>query len=262
MYSLITGASSGIGLELAKVFSENKKDVVLLARSKLELEKLAQELRLKYQNNVQVLCFDLADRDAAKEIYKIVQNKKWEIDTLVNNAGFGEHSAFCNSDWKRLADMIQVNITSLTELTHLFLPEMLKNKSGKILNVASTAAFQPGPFFAVYYATKAFVLSFSSALNEELLGSGVSVTALCPGPTQSGFQKASHMKDTTLFKLKKVPTSRQVAEFAYLALEKKQAIAIHGLTNRIGVFLNRLLPRQWILKIVRRLQGIDNTNTN
>ena len=200
MYTLITGASSGIGLEMAKIFASQKSDLILVARSKGALEQLATELKAAYGVNAEVLVFDLNQTDSPRKIFATVEAKGWQVHTLVNNAGFGDHAAFAEEDWSRIQSMVQVNITALLELTHLFLPKMKQVNAGNILNVASTAAFQPGPFMAVYYASKAFVLSFSEALHEELSDTEVHVSALCPGPTESGFQSAARLGDVPLFK--------------------------------------------------------------
>jgi uncharacterized protein len=178
--ALITGASSGIGLELAKVFAANKINLVLVARSESKLNELANEVK-QQGVTVNVLAKDLSSYNTAKEIFDWCGQQNIQIDYLVNNAGVGDFGFFHESEWKKQEQIINLNITALTYLTHLFLPDMVKRKNGKVLNVASTAAFQPGPTMSVYYATKAFVLHFSEAIANELEKTGVTVTALCPG---------------------------------------------------------------------------------
>jgi short-subunit dehydrogenase len=254
MHTLITGASSGIGLELAKVCARHKENLVLVARSKSQLEQLAQELNKDFGVKVTVIPMDLSDPTSPQKLFDEVNERGLSINVIINNAGFGDHGAFAQADWRKQQDMIQLNIMALTHLTHLFLPKMISNNRGKILNVASTAAFQPGPLMAVYYATKAFVLSFSEALSEELKGTGVNVTALCPGPTTSGFQKTANMGDVPIFKLLTPPTSKAVAEYGYSALNKGEVVAVHGPLNRLVVQSLRITPRCMVIKMVRKLQ--------
>ncbi|MDG0816403.1 SDR family NAD(P)-dependent oxidoreductase [Bdellovibrio svalbardensis] len=253
-YTLITGASSGIGYEFAKIFAKNGCNLVLSARSKLILEDLAAELVKLHGVKVHVLEADLSNPEECRRLEAFCQNNEIFVENLINNAGVGDNEAFVDSDWKKQEHMIRLNIESLVKLTHMFLPKMVERKSGGILNVASTAAFQPGPFMAVYYATKAFVLSFSEALNEELKDTGVHVTSLCPGPTRSGFQEAAKMDKAVLFKLLNIPDAKVVAEYGYHAFKNKKAVAIHGFMNKIMVQSLRISPRILILKIVRFLQ--------
>ncbi len=252
--ALITGASNGIGLELAKIFAANKNNVVLVARSTDKLKTLATDLEAKGVK-VYVLSADLSKSDSAQTIYQFCTDNKLNIDYLVNNAGFGDFGLFAQSDWSKQSQMITLNIETLTHLTHLFLPEMIKRKYGKVLNVASTAAFQPGPTMSVYYATKAYVLSFTEAISNELAGTGVTVTALCPGATESGFQSAAAMEESKLVKGKKLPTSYEVALFGYKKLMIGKVVAIHGLMNTIMATSIRFTPRPLVLKIVRAMQN-------
>lgn len=251
--TLITGASSGIGLELARVFAKNQHALILVARSTELLEKLAAELRATYHVEVQVVTSDLAKVSSPEELFQLCQSKGWQVDVLVNNAGVGDNAAFADTFWAKQEMMIDLNMKSLAHLTHLFLPAMLKRRQGSILNVASTAAFQPGPYMAVYYASKSFVLSFSEALSEELSGSGVYVTALCPGPTTSGFLKAAGMDESWILKMK-IPTSEDVAIYAYKAWQAHKRVAIHGLLNSVIAFSTRLVPTGLVLKVVSMLQ--------
>ena len=252
--ALITGASNGIGLELARIFAREGYDLVLVARDKERLMSLAEELSDKSGVAVECVSLDLARTDAAQVLCNFTQQKSINIDVLVNNAGFGNFGPFVETDWGKEQQMMELNMVTLTHLTKLFVRDMVARKSGHILNIASIAAFQPGPLMAVYYATKAYVLSFSEALANELEGTGVRVTVLCPGPTSSGFQKAAFQEESALVKGKKLPTSQEVAEFGYTAMQRGQLIAIHGLRNRFFIQLMRLLPRSVIVKAVRRIQ--------
>ena len=253
-YTLITGASSGIGYEFAKVFAERGHHLVLVARSREVLETLAAELHKNFKVNVHVVTADLSSDEECMKVFQICQESGWSVENLVNNAGLGDNEAFALSDWKKQDQQIRLNIHALVRLTHLFLPDMVKLKTGGVLNVASTAAFQAGPYMAVYYATKAFVLSFTEALGEELRGTGVHVTALCPGPTESKFQKVAGLDDAELFKYLHVPTSRSVAEYGYKSFRLGKRVAIHGLMNKLGVQLLRISPRALVVRIVRLLQ--------
>src|SRR6478672_1120040 len=197
--ALITGGSGGIGLETAKVLARKDYDLVLVARNRDALEAAAGQIEGKHTVSVHVFAADLGRREAPEAIFDFLRNENIPIEVLVNNAGFGLGGEFAETELTRELEMIQVNIAALTHLSKLFLPAMIKRRSGRILNVASTAAFQPGPLMAVYYATKAYVLSFSEALAEELRNSGVTVTALCPGPTQTAFADSAQMSNSKLF---------------------------------------------------------------
>lgn len=251
--ALITGASSGIGLEMARLMAADKVDLVLVARSEDKLQVLADELKSKHDVAVQVVAVDLATLDAAQHIVDALAGKP--VDYLVNNAGFGDFGAFVERDWAKLNQMVQLNITALTQLTHLLLPAMQARGSGRILNVASTAAFQPGPWMAVYYATKAYVLSFSDALSYELRQSGISVTTLCPGATTSGFQALAEMENSKLVRGKKLPTADEVARFGYQKMLAGRGVVIHGLINWLLAQSVRITPRAIILRFVDLVSG-------
>ena len=253
-HALITGASSGIGLELARVFAREGHQLVLVARSGDKLQALANELREKYRTDVTVIAADLSQMAAVKRIYDQLNQENKQIDFLVNNAGFGDFGFFIESDWSKTEQMINLNIKALTYLTKLFLPQMVKNGSGKIMNVASTAAFQPGPTMSVYYASKAYVLHFSEAIGNELKGTGVTVTALCPGATESGFQAVAKLEESKLVKGKKLPSSEAVAEYGYKAMMKGKAVAIHGFGNWLLAQSPRFAPRSWVVKVARKIQ--------
>ena len=255
MYTLITGASSGIGYELACVFARNNHNLILVARSTDKLNALRIEIEKHYKVVAEVIPVDLSKTDSAETLFNEVKKRNLKIDILVNNAGFGDHDYFINSDINKIEEMILLNILTLTKLTKLFLPQMILSQSGKILNVASTAAFQPGPLMSVYYATKAYVLSFSEGLYEELKGTGVSTTALCPGPTESGFQKVAQMSDVPILNAMRIPTSKEVAEYGYDALMKNQAVAIHGVLNNVLARSTGFVPRSVIRKMMMKLQA-------
>lgn len=250
--ALVTGASSGIGFELARVLARENIDLILVARSLDKLQALQKELS-SLGRKVDVIAHDLSVPGSALELYKKTQSLGLNVDYLVNNAGFGEFGDFYKIDRQRQTDMIHLNITSLTELSHLYLPSMVQKKSGHIINIASTAAFQPGPLMAVYFATKAYVLSFSEALSEELSGSGVFVTTICPGPTESGFQTAAHLESADLFKRSNIPTSKDVAEFTWKAIKNKDVVAVHGLTNWLLAQSGRFAPRSVVRKIAKKV---------
>jgi uncharacterized protein len=253
--ALITGASSGIGYEFAKIFAANNINLVLVARSTNTLEQLANELRNSNKITVTVIGTDLSNYNTANQIFNQLQAQKITITHLINNAGFGDFGFFADSSWPKQEQMLNLNITTLTYLTHLFLPSMVANKFGKVVNVASTAAFQPGPLMSVYFATKAYVLHFSEAISNELQGTGVTVTALCPGATQSDFQNKANMQESKLVKNKKLPTSKQVAEYGYKSMQKGAVVAIHGVANYWLANSVRFSPRALVVKLVRAMQN-------
>jgi len=252
--ALITGASSGIGLELAKLFARDRHQLILVARASGRLRTTAAELQKISGTAPRVLPHDLSDPKAPIAIHDQIGDTP--IDFLVNNAGFGLGGHFSQTDRAIELDMIQVNVTSLVDLTKLLLPGMVARRSGRIMNVASTAAFQPGPLMAIYYASKAFVLSFSEAIAEELTGSGVSVTALCPGPTASDFQRRAGIENVKLVKSNSIGmmTSEEVAGIGYRGMMEGRVIVIPGFLNKMGVQSLRLGPRAIIRKAARKLQ--------
>lgn len=252
--ALITGASSGIGLELAKEFAKNNHNLVLVARSGEKLKNLKESLESDFGVEVLIIPKDLALPAAAQEIYNILNDKSIVINYLVNNAGFGDFGFFHETSWEKEASMIDLNVRSLTEMTKLFARDMVGRGEGRIMNLASTASFQPGPLMAVYYATKHYVLAFSEAIANEFKDFNVTVTALCPGPTKSGFQSASDIEDSRLVKGKKLPTSKDVAVYGYKAMMKGKRVAIHGTMNRLLAESVRFMPRKMVTKTVRKLQ--------
>lgn len=252
---LITGASGGIGYELACLFARNGHTPVLVARSETALRQLAQKLVQEYGVTPYVSVRDLTDPAAPGLLYEELQQAGYKVDILVNNAGFAEYGMFNEIDTRPQLDMIQVNVAALVHLTRLFLPHMVERGSGRVLNVASIAAFQPGPLMAVYYATKAFVLSFSEALANELKGSGVTVTALCPGPTATGFEARAKLGTSKLFKGGiAVMDAAAVARCGYEGLWKGTTLVIPGFSNRVLVNLVRFFPRKMVAAIARMAQ--------
>jgi short-subunit dehydrogenase len=245
--TLITGASGGIGLELAHVFARHGHPLILVARSAPKLARLANELQARYKVSVTTVPFDLAQLGAAGGLVDELARRNLTVDILVNNAGFGLLGSYLETDGDQEQEMIRLHIETLTDLTKRLLPNMVARGWGRVLNVASTAAFQPGPYMAVYYATKAFVLSYSEALHYELKGTGVSVTALCPGPTKSGFQAVAGFGEGAKIN-KLMMEARPVAELGYRGLMRGQAVVIPGLMNRVGVLGAKFLPRRLVTK--------------
>jgi hypothetical protein len=249
--ALITGASSGIGRELARLCAAAGYGVTVVARSSAPLEAFAAELARAYDVPAHPIAADLSDPDAPNRLYQAAGNN---VEILINNAGFGLQGAFAETEWKAEREMIEVNITAVVRLTKLYLPGMIARRSGRILNVASTAAFVPGPYMAVYYATKAFLLSFSEAVATEVRGTGVTVTALCPGPTRTGFFQTAGATETNLFK---GPTmdAAEVARVGYEAMMAGKLEAIAGKRNLWTIRAARLFPRGMLANLTRRLNS-------
>jgi uncharacterized protein len=252
--ALITGSTSGIGLELATIFAKDGIDLALVSRSKADLEKIKITLEKIYNVKVFVYACDLAKADAAQQVYEVMCNEGINISYLANNAGFGDYSEFIDSDAGKNYDMMMLNMVTLTEMAHLFLPNMKEEGFGRILNVASTAAFQPGPLMSVYYATKAYVLSFSEGISEELAGSGVTVTALCPGPTATKFQKTAKMESSKLSDNMGVMDPQMVAQIGYEAMNEGEVVVITGFLNKIIAVLVRFIPRFLVRKMILQIQ--------
>ena len=250
--ALITGASNGIGLELARIHASKGGDLVLVARNKSKLDELKTELEKQFKVSVYTIGKDLSVTNAAQEIYTETNKLNIQVDYLINNAGFGDFGMFVETDWNKELQMINLNITTLTHFTKLYLQDMVKRRSGKIMNVASTAAFQSGPTMAVYCATKAYVLSFTEAVSNEVSDKGITLTALCPGATETGFQAAGGMEESELFKGKKLPTAKEVAEYGYTSMIKGKTVAIHRIMNYIMSNSIRFIPRAVVLKVSRK----------
>lgn len=250
--ALITGASSGIGAELARLCAADGYAVILVARRADRLAELAAKLAREYGVPARAIAVDLSDRAARQALFD--QTRGDAIEILVNNAGFGLRGRYTETDWVTEARMIEVNMTALAHLTKLFAKDMLSRGSGRILNVGSTAAFVPGPFMAMYYASKAFVVSFSLSIANEFRGTGVSVTVLCPGPTKTEFDIAAGLGDSNLFKGPTM-TAAEVAREGYAAMLAGKTEVIAGARNRWMILLTRLAPRTLLARVTRRLNS-------
>lgn len=247
--ALVTGATSGIGNALAKLLAADHYDLILVSRNDEKMKKIKSELT---DRSVTIIKKDLSQFHAAKEVFDEVKRDGLTVDLLINNAGFGLVGTFDSLPIERQNEMIQLNCAALTELTYYFLPD-LRSKFGKIMNVASTAAYQPGPFMAVYFASKAYVLSFSEALAEELDKSGVSVTALCPGPTHTNFGSVAQAENIKMFS--RTMDVQTVARIGYRAMMKGKQVVVTGKLNHAGTIAAKLLPRSWGAKAVRIVTG-------
>lgn len=246
--ALVTGASGGIGKEISLILAREGYDLIIVARREDELNALKDIIVSQYHREVEVIACDLIDPSSLELMPK-------DVDILVNNAGFGDLGLFVESDHDKQVRMIELNVRTLTSLTHRMLPAMVARGSGRILNVASVASFEPGPLMSVYYATKSYVLSFSEAIYEELRGTGVTVTALCPGPTNTGFAKAANADGTNLFKEAAGADVKKVAEYGCRCMMKGKPIAICGTLFKLSIFSIRFLPRSAVRKIVHWLQS-------
>jgi len=250
--ALITGASVGIGRELAKLFAQNSHNLVLVARNAARLQEVAGDLERQFEVTAKAFPLDLTSSAAPQLLSDQLRRENIAIDVLVNNAGYGKLGAFTQIPYAESAGQIELNITALTHLTKLFLAPMLERNSGRILNVASTAGFQPGPLMAVYYATKAYVISFSEALANELQGTGVSVTCLCPGLTDTEFQTRAGTERTTLFRRTRPMDAATVARDGYRALMKGKPLVISGIRNRLLMESLRVSPRRVVTAVSRK----------
>lgn len=255
--ALITGASGGLGLSFVNIFAREGYDLVLVARNADRLNEIKNQTEKKYGNQVTVVPKDLCKPEGSQEVYDATRQAGITVDVLVNNAGFGDFGDFYKSDINKQIRMVDLNCTALMHLSHLYLPDMIKQGSGNILNVDSIAAFQPGPLMSVYYATKAFVLSFSQALSRELKGTGVKITSLCPGPIRTNFDNAADLGESGLFKNLKVWDPDTVAEFGYKNMKKGKVVCVCGALNKLIVFANRLAPRCLVRNMVYDLQKVQ-----
>jgi uncharacterized protein len=246
--TLITGASTGIGAALADVCAAHHHDLILVARRKDLLETRAAELSARFQVTVHVIAEDLADPDGPRRVHEAVKGLGLDVQHLINNAGVGLYGKFAGTDLNAERRMIQLNVTSVVELTKRFLPDMLERRYGRILNVASTAAFVPGPWMSIYYATKAFVLSFSEAIDYELEPAGISVTTLCPGPTESEFKVRAGSQRSRLFQAM-VMDAGTVARAGYDGMMAGKTLVVPGLRNKLVPIAARLSPRSLVAKM-------------
>jgi len=257
---LITGASSGIGRELALIFAQEGYNLVIIARDKKKILEVEKEIKKLSSKKVLCILQDLSDINAPEKIFKKVKSQAGHIDILINNAGFGWIGDFASMDVKTALEMIQVNISALTALTRLFLTDMLAKNSGKIMNVASTAAFQAGPYMAVYYATKAYVLSFSQALNEELKDTNITVTAFCPGPVETNFGARAGFSSKKLFGGLASMDVKKVAMIGYKGMMRGKPVVVAGFLNWLGTQVIRFLPRSLPPKFIKRIQRHRRAN--
>ena len=253
--ALVTGASTGIGVDLAECLAKDGYDLILTARSEALLEEVAERLAAKHKVKAATVALDLGQPGAGRKLADEIAAKGLHVDVLVNNAGYGTAGALDGSDAAEQLGMVDLNVRALTELTQIYWSAMLKNKRGGVLNVASTAAFQPGPLMAVYYASKAFVLSFSEALWREALGTGVHVSCLCPGPTVSRFRERAGTGKTKLRNLGTPMSAESVARMGYRAFQKNQRVMVTGLRNRMLARLGPFLPRKALLNTVHNIQS-------
>ncbi len=250
--ALITGASGGLGLEFARICARKGCDLVLVARNKEKLLSIGKDLEDAYGIRAWACPSDLSVKDAALELYAFTEERGLSVDVLINNAGFGDAGPFMDRPWQKQYEMVQVNIASLMQLTHLYLKPMTERGYGKVLNLSSVAAFCAGPDMSVYYASKAFVMSFSEALAEEVKGTGVTVTALCPGPTATGFEKAVDMgKDSRMFKRAASPS--KVAEDGIRAMEKGRVLVYEGAFTKLASVGSRIAPRFLTRRLARSM---------
>ncbi|MDO4565241.1 MAG: SDR family oxidoreductase [Clostridia bacterium] len=253
-YALITGASGGIGYELAKLFAKDGNDLILVARNERKLEEVKQELMEAYGIDVVCLSCDLSADGACDELYEKTRALGIEVESLVNNAGYGDCAAFLDADYKKLENMVRLNVLALMRLTYLYGRDMRDRRKGRILNLASIAGFCSGPYMATYFSSKNFVLSFSDALFEELKGSGVSITVVCPGPTRTNFESAADLKSSKMFKVMKVADADSLARYAYRCMNRGKALGYYDFSNRALNFLCRIFPRS----VVRRFTASVN----
>ena len=256
-YALITGASSGIGRELAALFAKDGHDLIITARNQARLDEVKRALEQRHGVRVVTIAMDLSENGAPKRLHEITSSQGLKVDHLINNAGFADWTGFLDADWERQQKMMRLNMNALAELMYLYGRDMRAAGHGRILNVSSVASMMPGPWMAMYFATKAFVRSLSQAVAYELRGTGVSVTCVCPGPTTTGFEKAAHMSGTNFFTLTKPATARQLASYAYRKLMRGKPLAYHGYLTKSGAFAERVLPRALTARIAAVMNGGD-----
>lgn len=254
--TLITGASGGIGFELAKQFAQHGHDLVLVSRNAERLKELSDEVHHLYKVAVHILPLNLLKTDAPNELYYFLKRSNIHVEYLVNNAGFGTHGYFHEIDLNENLDLVQLNVTTVTHLTRLFLHDMVQRNSGGVMNVASTAAFQPGPMMAAYYASKAYVLSLTEAIASELQGTNVKISVLCPGPTETDFQRRAGITKTTLGSkgILMMPSER-VARTAYRQFMNGKTLIVPGFLNKAGAITAPRVPRRMVLPVMKKIQS-------
>ncbi|MBO4390645.1 MAG: SDR family oxidoreductase [Lachnospiraceae bacterium] len=252
--ALVTGASSGFGLEFARLLARDGYDLVLVARNKEKLVRLKKRIEHYFKVKVYVLAQDLSEEDAVNKVREFTEKEGLEIEILINNAGFGDYGPFALSDYQKQTEMIDLNVRALTQLTHAYLMSMITRGSGRILNVASIASFEPGPMMSVYYATKAYVLSFSQAISRELKGTGVTCTALCPGPTDTGFAKLAEIPDSRMSEAFRMYKPRDVAREGYRGMMKGKTVVVPGAALKATATAAKVLPSKLVTEVVYHTQ--------
>lgn len=256
--ALITGATSGIGFALAKLFAQNGFDLALTGRNPEVLRRIREEWEKEYNVDIKCCAHDLSVSSTPEDLCAAIQAEMMTVDVLVNNAGFGLRGEFAELPLADQLAMLQVNIVALTHLTRLVLPDMIRRRSGKILNVASVAGFLPGPLMSVYYASKAYVVNFSLALREEVREKGITVTALCPGPTATQFSERAGAQNTHLFQRMSMMDAATVAEAGFKGLMNGKALVVPGILNKALTYIVRCSPRGLVSSVVRKLHGSKN----
>jgi len=259
-YCLITGAASGIGYEFAKLFLSDSFNLVLIDKNYEKLKDIKQEFKASYSMDIIIMNFDLSHPNVANKIYNKIEELNIQLDVLINNAGFGIFGYFHDLNWQKQMELIQLTVITTTHLTKLFLADMVKRNSGKILNVSSIAAFQPGPLMSIYYATKSYLLSFGLAVSNELKGTNITVTTLCPGMTKTGFQKTTGNSNPKFGVL--CTSAQRVAKSGYRALKKGKSLRIPRLYNRIIASIHRFVPITVATSMSRSLQGKNRNLKN
>ncbi len=252
-YTLITGASGGIGFALAEEFAQNHHNLILVARNEDKLKQIEKKLEKTYDINVEVFAADLSKEEERIRLFDYTKQRNWQVDILVNNAGFGDANAYLDAAWERHKNMVDLNIVSLMHLSYLYAHEMKKRRYGKIMNLSSVAAFSAGPYMSVYYASKAFVLSLSQAMQEELKDSGVTVTAFCPGPTATGFEKNAGMKESKMFTFFGAETPKNVAKRGYKGCMQGKSVVYHGKVTYGFNILTRFTTRKFARRVAQKL---------
>ena len=250
--ALVTGVSSGIGKEFAKILAKDRYNLVLVDKDREKCEILRDSLETEHNIDVILFIEDLSKDNTPYKIYHTLMADKVDIDILINNAGIGAFGRFSETDWRHEVDILKVNITALTHFTKLFLKGMIERGQGKILNVASIGAFQAVPLQSVYAASKAYVLSFTEAIARELKGTGVTVTALCPGPTATGFHDSAHGNSRKIPLKLKMSTAREVALHGYKAMMRGKHVSIHGFLNTVMINVSRIIPRKILASLAHK----------